>query len=86
MLDYLERLSEKAPNLRIFATSRELRDVRECMETLEAEVFSVSTRPVDADIGRYVSSAISRDRKLNRLDGATKTLIIETFAEKADGV
>ena len=86
MLDFLERLSDRAPNLKIFATSRELQDIRECMNTLNADVLSVSTRPVDADIVRYVSSELSRDRKLNRWDGSTKTIIVDMFAEKADGM
>jgi Cdc6-like AAA superfamily ATPase len=86
MLDGLERLSEKASNLRIFATSRELRDIRQCMDSLEAEVVTISSRPVDADIGRYVAGELSRDRKLSRLDEDTKTLIMETFARNADGM
>jgi hypothetical protein len=86
MLDGLERLSEKAPNLRIFATSRDLQSIEECMHTLEAVVVSISTRPVDADIRRYVLSELSRDRKLSRLDEPTKVLIMKTFAEKADGM
>ena len=86
MLGGLERLSEKASNLKILATSRELRDIHDCMNSLGADVVPISTRPVDADIGRYVESELSRDHKLCRLDGNTKTLIIETFAEKADGM
>ena len=56
MLDCLERLSENSRNLRILATSRELRDMKDCMDSLEAEFVSISTRPVDAEIGKYVSS------------------------------
>ena len=86
LLDCLERLSQKAANLRILATSRELGDIRECMHSLEAQDVLVSTGAVDADIGRYVSNELSRDRKLSRLDGGTKTLIEDTFAQKADGM
>ena len=85
MLYGLERLSEKASNLKILATSRELRDIHECMDSLGADVLPVSMRPVDADIGRYVGSELSRDRKISRLDGDLKTLIIEKFTEKVDG-
>jgi ankyrin repeat domain-containing protein 50 len=86
MLDGLERLSRKASNLKILATSRELWDIHDCMDLLRADVVPISTRPVDADIKRYVATELSRDRRLGRLDRATKTLIIETFAEKADGM
>jgi hypothetical protein len=86
MLDWLERLSKKALNLRMFTTSRDLGDVRGCMYTLNAGVFSVITRSIDADIGRYVSGELSRDCKLTRLDEATKMLIMRTLVDKADGM
>ena len=86
MLDGLERLSEKAPNLKILATSRELLDIHNRMDLLGADVVPISTRSVDIDIERYVESELSRDRKLSRLDGHLKTLIKKTFAEKADGM
>lgn len=86
MLDGLERLSRKASNLKILATSRELRDIQDCMDSVGAGIIPISTQLVDADVRRYVANELSRDRRLGRLDGATKTLIIETFAEKADGM
>jgi ankyrin repeat domain-containing protein 50 len=86
MLDGLERFSEKASNLRIFATSRELQDIHERMDLLGADAVPISTQPVDADIGRYVGNELSRDRRLCRLDEHLKTLIIKTFAKKADGM
>ena len=86
MLDCLGSLSEKAQNFKIFATSRELLDIQESMFALDAAFIPISTLPVNTDIGRYVSREMSRDRKLSRLDEATKTLIIETFAEKAEGM
>ena len=86
MLDGLERLAGRASNLKMLATSREVRDIHDCMGSLGAEVVPISTRPVDADIEKYVGSEMSRDRKLSRLDENLKTLIIKTFAEKADGM
>ena len=86
MLDGLERLSERASNLKIVATSRKLRDINDCMDSLGADVVPINTRKVDADIGRYVGNELSRDRKLSRLDGDIKALIMETFAGKADGM
>jgi hypothetical protein len=86
MLDGLERLSQKATNLKILVTSRELRDIYDCMNLLGADTVLISTSPVDADIRRYVEQELSRDRKLRRWDEGLKTLIMETFAEKADGM
>jgi hypothetical protein len=86
MLDGLERLSKKALNLKILATSRELRDIHDHIDSLGADTVPISTRPVDADIERYVGSELLSDRKLCRLDADLKALIIKTFAEKADGM
>jgi hypothetical protein len=41
---------------------------------------------VDADVRRYVSSQLSRDRKLSRLDLPTQTLIEDTLSKKANGM
>ena len=86
VLKRLEWLSRSAPNVRILATSRELGDVRESMEMVGANPISIASRSVDADIRKYVSSELSRDRRLCRLDAATKTLIEETVLQKADGM
>jgi hypothetical protein len=56
------------------------------MNTLGTEILPVRAQLVDADIGRYVSNALSRHRKLSQLNGTTKVMIIETFVKKADGM
>jgi hypothetical protein len=86
MLDGIERLSRKASNLKILATSRDLREIHDHMDSLGADRTPVSARWVDTDIRRYVESELSRDRRLNRLERDTKALIMATFAEKADGM
>ena len=86
VLDGLERLARTASNLKILATSRELRDVQDQMSLLGADVVSISTHSVDADIEKYVGSELSRDRRLSRMDGDLKSLIMETLTEKADGM
>jgi hypothetical protein len=86
VLDGLERLARTASNLNILATSREVRDIHDCMDSLGADVVPISTQSVDADIWRYVGSEMSRVRRLSRLDENLKTLILKTFAEKADGM
>lgn len=86
MLERVEGLAQHALNLKIFATSRELSDVRESMETLEAKQIAIATRAVDADVGKYVSSELSRDRKLGRLDFDSKVAVEKTIMQKADGM
>jgi hypothetical protein len=86
VLRHLEQLVLSAPRLRVLATSRDVLDVRESMAKLGAEPISIAARMVDADIQNYVSKQMSRDRRLSRLDPASKTLIEETFAQKADGM
>ena len=86
VLDGLERLASEAPNIRMFVTSREVSDVGEFMETVEADLVSVAARSVGVDIQRFVSSQLSRDRKLSKLDVSTKNLIEDTISRKADGM
>ena len=77
VLERLEWLLQKGLNIKLLATSREVRDVRESMETLGVEPISIAIGSVDADIQKWVSTQMSRDRKLGRLDPATKALIEE---------
>ena len=86
VLEHTEQLLQSVPSVQMLATSRDVPDIRACMEKLGAEQMSTSTRTVDADIQKYVSTQLSRDRKLSRLDAATRTLIEETLSQKADGM
>ena len=86
MLECLTRLSQKAHHLRIFATSRELSDVRHSMLLLGAEPVSIATHSVNDDIRKYVGKQLSRDSRLSRLDPATKALIQNSISGKADGM
>jgi ankyrin repeat domain-containing protein 50 len=61
MLDHLEKLITKAPNIKVFATSRELHQIGEFMREQGAKVCSVGKRKVDGDIRRYVLGELSRD-------------------------
>ena len=86
VLEALERLSQEAGNLKILATSREFSDVRDSVKTLGADTISMARHSVDTDIQRWVSSQLSRDRKLKHLDPKMKMSIEETFSKKADGM
>jgi hypothetical protein len=86
VLDGVQQLLTRAPNVRVLVTSRDLPDIRSRMEALSATQLNIAAETVDADIGRYVSSQLSRDRKLSRLDLPTRTLIEDTLSNKANGM
>ena len=58
VLEGLERLAQKASNIKMLVTSREITDVRESMVTLGINPVSIAVRSVDADIQKYTSSSI----------------------------
>ena len=86
MMACLARLSDAASHVKILATSRELPDIRESMVMLGAKLVSIKTHSVDADIRKYMTTLLSRDHRLSRLETATKALIEDTISEKADGM
>lgn len=86
VLGGIEELLGEAPNVRVLVTSRDLPDIRCCMEDLGSDILSIEACTVEADIAKYISTRLLRDRKLSRLDLATQTLIKETLIEKADGM
>jgi hypothetical protein len=86
VLELFERLTRDAPNLRVFATSRELDKIRISMEALPAEQLRVMTHAVDADIKIYVAKEVSRDRSLGKLKPEMRTLIESSIASQADGM
>lgn len=86
VLDGVERLCQCLPNLKIVATSRDVRDVRETMAVLSADSVDIATSAVNADIRRYVSAELLRDRRLRRLDAKMRALVVETISSKADGM
>ena len=86
VLNGIDELLRRAPNVRMLVTSRDVPDVRGLMDTLETDTISIAAQIVNADIRRYVSTQLSRDRKLSRLDLATRTLVEETLSQKADGM
>jgi hypothetical protein len=86
VLARIERLTQDASNLKIFATSRELDSIRKSMEALAAEPLRVITRAVDVDIQAYLSTELSRDRNLCELSPEMRALIESTIASQADGM
>jgi hypothetical protein len=86
MLQGLERLIAGTSSIKVLATSRELRDIRETMEIIQAQFVPIATSAVDADIELYVSQQLSQDRRLSRVSEKLKTLIQKTISSKADGM
>jgi hypothetical protein len=86
ILEWIERLTLNASNLKIFATSRELPAIRESMEALGSQSLRIAPSSVDADIQFYVANRLSSDRNFRHFGTATLNLIESTIAEKADGM
>ena len=86
VLSGIEQLLEQAQNVRLLATSRNVQDVRCLMESLDASTLSIAAQTVNPDIQRYISTQLSLDSKLARLDLPTRTLIEETLSQRADGM
>ncbi|RMY25079.1 hypothetical protein D0867_00954 [Hortaea werneckii] len=86
MLERLEKLVQNACNVKLLATSREVRDIQESMEMLRTERINVADSKVDKDIRKYVVSELSKDRRLSRLSDKTTSLIEDTLSARADGM
>jgi hypothetical protein len=86
VLERIEMLTSHAPNLNIFATSRELPEIRESMDVLGFESLRVTTSAVNADIQIYVARQLSRDRNFRKFGPATLGMIKTTIIGKADGM
>jgi hypothetical protein len=86
VLDRIGMLTSHAPNLNIFATSRELPQIRESMDALGFESLRVDTSAVNADIRVYVATELSRDRHFRKFGSATLGMIETTISGKADGM
>lgn len=86
VLERIERLTQQAPNLSVFAASRELDKIRKAMEGLGPEPLRVISPAVDADIRVWMSIQMSRDPRLRELSLEMQTLIESTIASQANGM
>lgn len=86
VLERTETLAQNATNLNIFATSRELPQIRDSMNGLDFQILPVKTSDVDADIRAYVSSQLSRDYRFKKFGSAALAMIETTIAGKSDGM
>ena len=86
VLERIERLTQEASNLKIFATSRELPAIRESMEALGSQLLRIATSSVDADIQFWIANRLSSDRSFRRFGTVALDLIESTISKKADGM
>jgi hypothetical protein len=86
VLEQVKGLIHDAPNLKIFATSRELDKIRKKMEMLAFEPLPMVTCAVDADIRAYLSTQVSSDQNLCALGPEIRNLIESSIASQADGM
>ncbi|RMY83156.1 hypothetical protein D0861_07560 [Hortaea werneckii] len=86
LLEQLEKLVQNTSNVKLLATSREVRDIQESMGMLKTERINVADSKVDKDIRKYVVSELSKDRRLSRLSDKTTLLIEDTLSARADGM
>lgn len=86
VLERIEMLTSHTPNLNIFATSRELPQIRESMDVLGFESLRVATSAVDVDIRVYVARQLSCDLCFRKFGPATLGMIETTISGKADGM
>ncbi|KAI7226405.1 hypothetical protein KC330_g8831 [Hortaea werneckii] len=86
MLEQLETLVRNASNVKLLATSREVRDIQESMEILRTECINVADSKVDKDIRKFVASELCKDRRLSKLGDKTTLLIEDALSARADGM
>jgi hypothetical protein len=88
VLDLVKELVElSSPNLRLCVTSRPEIDIRHALEPLTSLRVSLHEQSGQKqDIIDYVTSAVRSDVKMRRWRDEDKNLVIETLAERADGM
>jgi hypothetical protein len=85
-LSGIAQLLDRANNVRMLATSRDVQDVRHFMQNISADSIPLGTHEVKTDLQKYISTQISSTPKLARLDRTTKMFVEETLLQKADGM
>ena len=88
VLDLLKESVELSlPNLHLCVTSRPELDIRLALEPLTSRRVSLHEQSGQKiDIVEYVTSVVQSDPKMRRWRDEDKNLVIETLAERADGM
>ena len=88
VLEFLEHLVKlDLPNVHICATSRPEIDIRNILEPLAPFRMSLhDERGQKEDISSYINKVVHADQRMRRWRNADKQLVIDTLADKADGM
>jgi Cdc6-like AAA superfamily ATPase len=86
ILASLEMLSQTFPKIRMIATSRDYPEIRSCMEAIQATLTPLDRQAVDSDIQRFVSTQLAKDMHIRQWPAASRKLVEETLAQKAQGM
>ncbi|KAK4553330.1 hypothetical protein LTR86_009630 [Recurvomyces mirabilis] len=86
VLEWLERMVQAVPTLKIFMTSRQVHDIEVTAGALDAISLSITAALANADIKAYVQAELSRHPRLRQMDDRLKAKVLETFEQKADGM
>jgi len=80
VLDSLRQILEKSPNVRIFLTGR--RHIQgEIQSRLGASAATLSIKPNNDDIVRYIRMRLNKDTSLEAMDSSLEAEIIKSIAE-----
>lgn len=86
VLERIEKLTQGASNLKVFATSRELPAIRDFLKGIGCEPLRIATSAVDVDILTYVANQLLSDRSFSRFSPTSITTIKTTIANRSDGM
>lgn len=88
--ELLDTISEvvnwKLPNVQLFLTSREDKDIADSLERLVTEKIRIHDVVVDADISTYVSRSLRVDQKLRKWPANVRDDITVALTEKSNGM
>jgi hypothetical protein len=88
MLQGLEGLEQRIPQLKFCVTSRDISIIRNRLTAtaIAATQLSLQTAAVNADIRQYLSHQLLSDGRLTKLNQDIKALIMEKLSDRADGM
>ena len=88
VLELIEELVDlKLPNVHLCATSRPEMDIRTILEPLTTLKISLHDEGgQQADIIKYIESAVHSDRRMRKWREEDQNLVIDTLSENADGM
>lgn len=86
ILASLEMLLQTFPNIRMIATSRDYPEIRSRIKSIQATPTPLDRQAVDSDIQKFVSTQLAQDMQLRQWPAASRKLVEETLAQKAQGM